>query len=196
MLLNDPSMPIFHPWERLFFKILHPRVNSRHWRVPAPLSSVMTKQNQCTKTVFWKTYGIMYDYNVKRFKHACIGSMETYYTILHVLMWHPLRCKFGGPCGGIAAQLLSACSQIFQFSTSFLRSSWGVPSNILVVSRRSAAESVGATVKLTLDNTGSRTLLCIIRGQKWIIHFLLGVRPPPLGVAGMLSLYNMAWFGW
>ena len=95
---------------------------------------------------------------------------------------HPLRYKFGGPCCGIAAQLLAACSQIFQFSTSFLRSSWGVPSYILVVSRRSAAESVGATVKLTLDNTGSRPLLCIIRGQKWIIHFLLGVRPPhPLG---------------
>ena len=80
--------------------------------------------------------------------------MEIYYTILHVLMWYPLRYKFGGPYSGIAAQLLSACSQIFQFSTLFLRSSWGVPSKILVVSRRSAAESTGATIKLTLDNTG------------------------------------------
>ena len=63
--------------------------------------------------MFWKTYGIMYDYNVKRFKHAYIGSMETYYMILHVLMWHPLRCKFGGPCSGIAAQLPTRSKTVF-----------------------------------------------------------------------------------
>ena len=55
----------------------------------------------------------MYDYNVKRFKHAYIGSMETYYTILHVLMWHPLRCKFGGPCSGIAAHLPTRSKTVF-----------------------------------------------------------------------------------